>query len=568
MKRINSDTPGTPVRSTHLRARNHKIQEYRLRQPKRIRLLISVLTLFILLSIAAFSRPLAVYANTVEGTATEGVLSVGMEANYAPFNWSQTDDRNGAVPISNSSSEYANGYDVQIAKRIADRLGMELEIVKTDWDGLPPAVMSGKIDVIIAGMSPTAERKQQMDFTTAYYQSDLVVVMREDSPFANATSLEDLNGARITAQLSTFHYTVIDQIPGVVKETAMESFPSMISAVLSEKIDGYVSERPGAMAALSANAALTHSSFFDGAGFVTSEEDTSIAVALAKGSPLTTAINSVLEQIPEEERLSIMQQMVDLNVGAEEGTFFEEVGNLVSEYAELFLRGAGNTLLIAITATIIGFGIGLLVAVVRTIPVKKKKNLPAYALHRLVSFLLSVYIEVFRGTPMMVQAMLIYYGSKLFFSIDMSSMTAAYLIVSVNTGAYLAEVVRGGINSVDKGQTEAAKALGMTHWATMLRVVLPQTIRNILPSVGNEFVVNIKDTSVLNVISVTELFFISKSVAGSTYLIFQTYFITCVIYFVLTFTVTRLLHVLEGRLNHRPFIMHSASHADALPSGR
>ena len=150
---------------------------------------------------------------------------------------------------------------------------------------------------------------------------------------------------------------------------------------------------------------------------------------------------------------------------------------------------------------------------------------------------------------MMVQAMLIFYGSKLFLDIDMSAMLAAFLIVSINTGAYLAEVIRGGIISVDNGQSEAAKAIGMSHLQTMIFVVLPQAIRSILPALGNEFVINIKDTSVLNVIAVTELFFVTRSAAGKTYLTFQTFFIVSVIYFVLTFATTRLLRLVEKKMS-------------------
>ena len=141
----------------------------------------------------------------------------------------------------------------------------------------------------------------------------------------------------------------------------------------------------------------------------------------------------------------------------------------------------------------------------------------------------------------------------------MSTMLAAFIIVSINTGAYLAEVVRGGINSVDEGQFEACKALGMTHSQTMFNVVIPQTIKSILPAIANEFVVNIKDTSVLNVISVTELFFVSKSIAGSTYQIFQTYLITAIIYFILTFVTTRIILLLERRLNNKEFVLESAT---------
>ena len=221
-----------------------------------------------------------------------------------------------------------------------------------------------------------------------------------------------------------------------------------------------------------------------------------------------------------------------------------------------------NTLIIAIVSTILGFLLGLLVAVIRGMEVKKTDNAFTYYLHKIINWILGAYVEIFRGTPMMVQSVIIFYGLKQYFDIDLSTMFAAILIVSINTGAYLSEVVRGGINSIDKGQFEACKAIGMTHFQTMVHVILPQTILTILPSIGNEFVINIKDTSVLNVISVTELFFMSKSVAGSTYQYFPTYLITAVIYFVLTFTITRILLVLERRFRDTDFIMESSTGAN------
>jgi len=168
---------------------------------------------------------------------------------------------------------------------------------------------------------------------------------------------------------------------------------------------------------------------------------------------------------------------------------------------------------------------------------------------KIINSILSVYVEVFRGTPMIVQAMVIYYGYKQAFDIDMSPLFAGIFIVSINTGAYMAEIVRGGIVSIDKGQFEAAYAIGMSHSQTMINVVLPQAIRNILPATGNEFVINIKDTSVLNVIAVTELFFQTKSVSGINYKYFETFFIASVIYFVMTYTVTRILRYIERKID-------------------
>jgi putative lysine transport system permease protein len=230
-------------------------------------------------------------------------------------------------------------------------------------------------------------------------------------------------------------------------------------------------------------------------------------------------------------------------------TFWGWVAFIVRNYGALFLEGARNTLFIALVGTAAGFAIGLVVAIVRTFPLKAQTPRPVRLIVRVSQILLSIYIEVFRGTPMIVQAVVVYYGSLQMFGINLTAIAAGILIVSINTGAYMAEIIRGGIDSIDRGQTEAAQAIGMNHVKTMVHVILPQAIRNILPATGNELVVNIKDTSVLNVISVTELFFMSKSAAGTYFRYFEVFFVTSVIYLVMTFTVTRLLRLLEKKID-------------------
>lgn len=237
-------------------------------------------------------------------------LKVGLECGYAPFNWTQTDNSNGAVPIS-GTKEFAGGYDVEIAKILAKGMGKELVIVKTAWDGLPPAVQSGTIDAIIAGMSPTADRKKSIDFSDHYYRSDLVVVVQKDSKLINAASLKDLAGAKITAQLNTFHYSVIDQIPNVVKKTAMDDFPAMRVALQSGIIDGYVSERPEGVSATTANANFAMVEFADGQGFKASDDDVAIAVGIKKGNTeLVESINKILAGVSEEQRKALMDQAI------------------------------------------------------------------------------------------------------------------------------------------------------------------------------------------------------------------------------------------------------------------
>ena len=230
-------------------------------------------------------------------------------------------------------------------------------------------------------------------------------------------------------------------------------------------------------------------------------------------------------------------------------SFWDWVSYFVSTKYPDFLMGAGNTLLISIIGTIVGLVIGLLIGVVRTMPVTPNDSLLKRGILKVSKIILQVYIEIFRGTPMIVQAMVFFYGIAQAFQIFLPTLLAGIIIVSINTGAYMSEIVRGGIESINKGQREAAHTIGMTHMQTMIHVILPQTIRNILPATGNEFVINIKDTSVLSVISVTELFFVSKSIAGTFYAYFQTMTITCAVYFVLTFTVTRILRAIEKKID-------------------
>ena len=238
---------------------------------------------------------------------TGGEFRIGMEAGYPPFNWTQQDDANGAVKIADNA-EYAGGYDVQMAKKIAEGLGKELVIVKMEWDGLVPALQSKKIDAIVAGMSPTEERKQTIDFTENYYTSDFVMVIKKGSKYEDAKSIQDFSGAKVTSQLNTSNYNVIDQIKGVEKQTAMENFSAMRVALEAGKIDGYVAERPEGISAAAANDKFTFVSFEE--GFDTDISNTSIAVGLRKGDASLDKINEILKGISEDDRQKIMEEAI------------------------------------------------------------------------------------------------------------------------------------------------------------------------------------------------------------------------------------------------------------------
>lgn len=246
-------------------------------------------------------------ASDLETIKKSGVLRVGMECDYPPFNWMVTEPTETSAPI--QSGGYADGYDVYFATRIADALGVELEVVRLEWSGLTLALESGTIDLIIAGMSPTAERKITVDFSNAYYNGEKVMIVRGDSAYAGASRLEHFSGATITAQLNNVFYNVlIDQIPGVVKAQAYENTPLMVVAVSNGVVDGFIDDLDVAKAVCSANPELSYVRFEEGYGFELPEEDSTNAIGCRKGSDMVAFINELLEDVSREERETLMDK--------------------------------------------------------------------------------------------------------------------------------------------------------------------------------------------------------------------------------------------------------------------
>ena len=229
--------------------------------------------------------------------------------------------------------------------------------------------------------------------------------------------------------------------------------------------------------------------------------------------------------------------------------FYGRVMEVFQRYGMSMLQGAGTSLQIALVGTLAGCIIGFAVGVIQTIPSEKGDNPIKRAVLWVIKVILNAYVEFFRGTPMMAQAMFIWYGLMPLLGINSTIQQAAYFILSINTGAYMAETVRGGILSIDPGQTEGAKAIGMTHVQTMLYVILPQALRNIMPQIGNNLIINIKDSCVLSVIGVAELLYKTKAAAGALYMNFETYTITMIMYFIMTFTCSRILRWWEKRMD-------------------
>ena len=231
------------------------------------------------------------------------------------------------------------------------------------------------------------------------------------------------------------------------------------------------------------------------------------------------------------------------------GKLLSDISGLWAKYGTTYLQGIGNTLILAVTATLVGCVIGFLCGILQTIPCGKKDPVIKRVLLRIVRIIIRAYVELFRGTPMILQAVFIFYGLPYFFNVNFSSIwTVSILVVSINTGAYMAESVRGGIMSIDPGQFEGAKAIGMNHWQTMLYIILPQTLRNIMPQIGNNYIINVKDTSVMFIIGFSDFFAAHKMVAGAVFKYFPSAFIEMGGYLCMTLLASFLLRKLEKKL--------------------
>ncbi len=241
--------------------------------------------------------------------ASSDVLKIGMECNYAPYNWSQADDSEGAVAIANVDNMFTNGYDVQVALKIAESMGKKLEIYSYEWDSLVPAVQSGNLDMIIAGMSPTDERKEKIDFSDIYYNSNLVVITKKGN-LEDVKTIADLDGKKIAAQSGTSHLEALSS-QTTAKVNELSDFSTMLIALDAGTIDGYIAEEPTAMAVCTEESQYTYIPLVNNdTGFEVPVEDTSIAVGVAKGSALTEGINSYLTNFTEDAQKELMQEMV------------------------------------------------------------------------------------------------------------------------------------------------------------------------------------------------------------------------------------------------------------------
>ncbi|MFJ1627728.1 ABC transporter substrate-binding protein/permease [Marinilactibacillus psychrotolerans] len=451
----------------------------------------------------------------LEQVKENGELVIGTSADFPPFEFYAGE----------GDEQEIVGMDILIAEKIADDLGVELVIQDMGFDSLLPALESNKIDMIVAGMTPTEERRKSVNFSDIYFQTFQNIMVRSgDKDIYD--SIEALAGQTIGVQSGTLQEELAQQIPNA-KITKLENINDLILSLETNRIEAIVMQGPNAVAHAENNDELYT---YEG-DFELDEQDQGSAIAIRYGEDsLVEAVNESLAEISENNLTE------DYLATAGEYMSQDTEGGFASKYWRYFLDGTAMTIFISLIGVLVGLVLGFILSLMRL-----AKNV-------IIRFLGSSYVEFVRGTPLLIQVMFIYFGVGVFFNLP--ALTAGIIAVSLNSGAYICEIIRSGLNSVDSGQSEAARSLGMSRNQAMRHIIFPQALKNIWPALGNEFITIIKESSIVSVIGVGELIFQTRVVRSASFEGILPLIITMMIYFVLTFTLTKILNYFEGRMNH------------------
>ncbi|NFX07742.1 ABC transporter permease subunit [Staphylococcus aureus] len=450
---------------------------------------------------------------TWEKIKERGELRVGLSADYAPMEFEHT---------VNGKTEYA-GVDIDLAKKIAKDNNLKLKIVNMSFDSLLGALKTGKIDIIISGMTSTPERKKQVDFSDSYMMTKNIMLVKKDK-VNEYKDIKDFNNKKVGAQKGTEQEKIAQTEIENASITSLSRLPDVILALKSGKVEGAVVEKPVAEAYLKQNPKLGISNV----KFNEEEKDTVIAVP--KDSPkLLSQINKTIKEVKDKG-------LIDKYMTNAANAMNDDSG-FISKYGSFFLKGIKITILISLIGVALGSILGAFVALMKLSKIK------------IISWIASIYIEILRGTTMLVQVFIVFFGITAALGLDISALVCGTIALVINSSAYIAEIIRAGINAVDKGQMEAARSLGLNYRQTMKSVIMPQAIKNILPALGNEFVTLIKESSIVSTIGVGEIMFNAQVVQGISFDPFTPLIVAAALYFVLTFVLTRIMNMIEGRLN-------------------
>lgn len=446
--------------------------------------------------------------NEIKALLGKDKLVVATSADYPPYEF---------IKNINGKDEFV-GLDISIIKYIAQKWDMDLEIQDVKFDALLAGLETGMYDMVIAAMSPSPDRKAS--FSELYYNAVSGVIIRKEDA-EKIKNKEDLEGLSIGVQLGTVQEGIVDGLKNVSKK-ALSNANTLLLELKSKKTDAIIMEKPVAQSYANSNPDLL---VVDSITYEDEAGGSSIAMP-EKSLELTEKVNQVIAEMKEKGLID--QWLVEANDLANDSE--------KKDFNYLFVDGVKNTLILSFLSLLIGFTLALFVTFIR------RSKL-------VIRFVAQAFVEIIRGTPLMLQILIVYYGLD-FLGIKMSAFTASLIAVSINSAAYVSEIIRSGIESVDKGQMEAGRSLGLSSAQTMKKIIMPQAVKNILPALGNEFVTLIKETSIASTIGVAELMYQTSKVQSLTYQAMKPLLIVSLIYFVLTFGLSLVLKAFERRLKY------------------
>ncbi|MFD1465708.1 ABC transporter permease subunit [Lapidilactobacillus mulanensis] len=440
-----------------------------------------------------------------------GYMVLGVSADYPPYEFHKTINGEDKVV----------GFDIDLARQVAKDIGVELRIKELGFNSLMGSLKTGKVDMIVSAMTPTPERRKEVAFSDSYLTVAQKVIVRkgEENKYR---SVMDFKGQSVGVQKQTTQETTAKEEMSGAKVVSLEKVTDLILNLQQKKLSAVVVEAPVADAYVQTNKALALANI----KFTNANYD--CAIALPKGSPAYLAsVNKTIKKVKSNG------QFKEWRKTANEQMFTEQ--NFWQAYGSYFVKGTGITIVLTIIGVLFGSLLGTLLALMKR------------AHSKIIKAIATVYIQYFRGTPLLVQVFMIYFGTQVI-GINVSAFVSAAIALSLNSGAYVSEVIRSGIQSVAKGQTEAARSLGLSSKKAMRLVVLPQAIKTILPALGNEFISLLKESAIVSVIGVGELMFQTTVVQGSSFKPFLPLVITSLIYFVLTLILSLLLRYFEKKM--------------------
>ena len=441
------------------------------------------------------------------------------EAGFAPYEYYE----NGEIV----------GVDIDICKRIAKELGMELKIKDVAFDSIINEVKTKKSDIGAAGISHTDERAREVDFTNNYMESKQVLVVKKDSYLKSPSMLSD---EKIAVQLGTVADTYLTEKVPTVKIVREKKFLAAIQDLIDDKVSGVVMDEVPAKELITSDMVILEEPLvIDYYGMV-----------VRKGNKkLLSIANKVIDEMKENGSIdeALLEHMgVKENVSKKNSLIDKFYYSIIYDGRyKYIIEGIINTIIIAIGAVILGVLFGGIASIIRNINGNTGKL-------KILNLLAKWYVTVIRGTPVILQLMIIYY--VIFKSAQVNIVLVGILSFGINSGAYVAEIIRAGIQSVDKGQIEAGYALGLPYRYVMSKIVIPEALKNILPALGNEFITLVKETSVGAYIGIIELTKASDIIASRTYDYFFPLILVALIYLLITLVLTKVFNTMEERLNH------------------